>query len=80
LTTKEGKITNWPYSQKKPTQLELKALIKKHKDHTEYIEKRKAEYPAIEEQLDMIYRDKVQGTDKWRDLITNIKIKYPKPL
>ncbi len=43
-----------------------------------YAEKRKAEYPSIEDQLDMIYWDKINGTNLWQDKITEIKEKYPK--
>jgi hypothetical protein len=43
-----------------------------------YIEKRQAEYPCIEEQLDMIYWDKVNNTNLWQEKITEIKAKYPK--
>ena len=42
-------------------------------------EKRKAEYGTIEEQLDLIYWDKVLGTEMWKTHISNIKAKYPKP-
>ena len=43
-----------------------------------YIEKRVAEYPKIEDQLDMIYWDKVNQTNLWQEKITEIKNKYPK--
>lgn len=43
-----------------------------------YAEKRIAEYPAIVEQLDMIYWDGVNGTTNWQDKIAEIKLKYPK--
>ena len=43
-----------------------------------YIEKRLAEYPSIPDQLDMIYWDKVNGTNIWVDKISEIKNKYPK--
>ena len=43
-----------------------------------YSEKRIAEYPAISEQLDMIYWDKVNGTNLWQEKIAEIKDKYPK--
>ena len=43
-----------------------------------YIEKRLAEYPSISEQLDMIYWDKMNGTNLWCEKITEIKAKYPK--
>ena len=44
-----------------------------------YDQLRKVEYPPIEEQLDMLYWDLMNGTDNWRDKITEIKTKYPKP-
>lgn len=43
-----------------------------------YAEKRQAEYPAISEQLDMIYWDKVNNTNLWQEKIAEIKVKYPK--
>lgn len=48
------------------------------KPETSYIEKRLAEYPPLGEQLDMIYWDKVNGTNLWQEKITEIKTKYPK--
>ena len=44
----------------------------------DYKAKRLAEYPSIGEQLDMIYWDKVNGTNLWQEKITEIKNKYPK--
>lgn len=43
-----------------------------------YAQKRAREYPAIGEQLDMIYWDKVNGTNLWQEKIAEIKAKYPK--
>ncbi len=43
-----------------------------------YIELRLLAYPPVEEQLDMIYWDMVNGTRKWQDTIQAIKEKYPK--
>ena len=43
-----------------------------------YSEKRQAEYPAIPDQLDMIYWDKVNNTNLWQEKIAEIKAKYPK--
>lgn len=39
---------------------------------------RAKEYPPIEEQLDLIYWDKVNGTNFWEKAISAIKEKYPK--
>ena len=43
-----------------------------------YIDKRLSEYPAIPEQLDMLYWDKINNTHVWEDTISAIKAKYPK--
>ena len=43
-----------------------------------YIDERKEAYPSVEEQLDMIYWDKVNGTNLWQEKITQIKAKYQK--
>ena len=42
----------------------------------EYIEARRAAYPPIEAQLDMIFHN---GIDAWREAIAAIKAQYPKP-
>lgn len=36
-------------------------------------------YPSVQDQLDMIYHDKIDGTNKWVDAITAIKLQYPNP-
>lgn len=43
-----------------------------------YADLRRAEYPTIADQLDMIYWDSVNGTNIWQDTISEIKAKYPK--
>jgi|TARA_R100001460_G_scaffold8549_2_gene21105 hypothetical protein len=43
-----------------------------------YKQKREAEYPHVKDQLDMLYKDQVNGTTTWKDAITVIKEKYPK--
>lgn len=46
---------------------------------TAYILQRRAEYPSIEEQLDLLYDDKINNTNKWVETLAVIKEKYPKP-
>ena len=41
-----------------------------------YIDRRKEEYPSIEDQLDILYH---QGYDAWKASIKEIKDKFPKP-
>jgi hypothetical protein len=43
-----------------------------------YKELRAKEYPPIPDQLDMIYWDKINGTNNWEKTITAVKEKYPK--
>lgn len=43
-----------------------------------YCELRSDEYPSVEDQLDMQYWDKVNGTNIWVETITAIKQKYSK--
>tara|TARA_X000001382_G_scaffold285_2_gene388 strand:+ start:2120 stop:2437 length:318 start_codon:yes stop_codon:yes gene_type:complete len=43
-----------------------------------YAQKREQEYPHVKDQLDMIYKDQLNGTTTWKDAITTIKNKYPK--
>jgi len=44
----------------------------------QYQRDRQKEYPSIQEQLDMQYWDKVNGTNTWQDAINAVKAKYPK--
>ncbi len=45
---------------------------------SDYRRKRQAEYPSLPDQLDMIYHDRVNGTDHWFQTIEAVKRKYPK--
>jgi hypothetical protein len=42
------------------------------------IENRIKEYASIEDQLDMMYKDKINNTNTWEAHITGVKTKYPK--
>ena len=44
-----------------------------------YKMKRAEAYPAIGDQLDMMYHDLVDGTRTWRDAIAKVKSDNPKP-
>ena len=44
----------------------------------DYRQKRIKEYPHWRTQLDMLYKDQINGTTTWKDTITEIKDKYPK--
>ena len=72
------KIIEWDSGNKdsQPTDDELNAAYTAWKNANEYKEKRVAEYPPIEDQLDDIYHNGVAG---WKTKIKAIKDKYPKP-
>ena len=44
----------------------------------QYQRDRAKAYPSIQDQLDMQYWDKVNGTNKWQEAINAVKAKYPK--
>lgn len=47
-------------------------------DNVAYIDRRASEYKSIQEQLDMLYWDKVNNTNLWQEHINAVKTKYPK--
>ncbi len=65
----------------KPTESDCTTGLKALQDawdleNDSYKSQRKAEYPNIEDQLDSIYHN---GIDGWKTTIKAIKDKYPKP-
>ncbi len=44
-----------------------------------YAELRAEAYPSIQDQLDMQYWDKVNGTTTWEQAMDAVKAAYPKP-
>ena len=79
ITTRENEITLFEPGPV-PTQTEIDGYIVEYETHlkaTEYMEKRKSEYPPIEDQLDMIYHAGLGG-DEFQEAIKIVKNKYPK--
>ena len=48
-------------------------------DANQYQRDRATAYPSIQDQLDMQYWDKVNGTTNWEDAIAKVKSDNPKP-
>jgi hypothetical protein len=66
-------------NQTKPTEAEIQAEITRlQADYVskQYQRDRAAEYPAIADQLDLLYHG---GMDAWKTAILAVKNKYPKP-
>jgi hypothetical protein len=47
-------------------------------NNKQYQRDRALEYPALAEQLDMLYHDRINSTDTWMEAIQAVKTKYPK--
>lgn len=74
-------IVEWvDTNQTQPTDAEIDAEVKKLQaeyDANQY--QRDRVYPSIQDQLDMQYWDKVNGTTTWQDAIAKVKTDTPKP-
>ena len=68
--------------QSQPAQIEVEEEIERLnllKENLQYRRDRLREYLSIEEQLDLLYWDGVNGTTNWSDHITSVKENHPKP-
>ena len=68
-------------NQTQPTESEIQAEITRLQaeyDANQYQRDRATAYPSIQEQLDMQYWDKVNGTTTWQDAIAKVKTDIPK--
>ena len=48
-------------------------------DAKDYQRKRADEYPSWQEQMDMQYKDLLNGTTTWKDAVAKVKSDNPKP-
>ena len=75
-------IKEWNLDIAQPTQEQLDALetqAQAEEELQEFKNARATAYPSIQEQLDMQYWDKVNGTTNWEDAIAKVKLDTPKP-
>ena len=72
ITWHDSNPNNITVDQIKAKQAELKTAY----DSAKYQRDRKAEYPSIEDQLDDLYHN---GIDGWKSTIKVTKDKFPKP-
>jgi hypothetical protein len=73
---------NWMDSgNTQPTKIEVLAEVSRLQaeyDTLEYQRQRAESYPNIKDQLDMLYWDKVNGTNNWQTAISTVKNQFPK--
>ena len=56
----------------------VKLEVEQFIESQSYKQLREKEYPEIKDQLDMLYHDKIDGTNTWLNTIQAVKDKYPK--
>lgn len=77
----DGKIINWQLPFNQPTEAELTELEQEMATNWNvvfYKQLRSEAYPSLQEQLDLLYHDRVNGTSSWLDALAAVKAKYPK--
>ena len=75
-------IKEWNLDIAQPTQAQLDALeteAQAEENLQSILNARANAYPSIQEQLDMQYWDKVNGTTNWENAIAKVKADNPKP-
>lgn len=79
--TYEGLIWDESNEDAAPTEAEVQAKmdeIQAQRDATLYQRLRKAEYDKLN-QFELMFDDKINGTNKWQEAIDEIKARHPKP-
>jgi len=79
----DGKIKQW-FKGERPTEEEIDAEVKKLQDEYDALQyQRDREYPAIGEQLDMLFHDMTAGKGskdgEWYKAVAKVKADNPKP-
>ena len=73
---------NWMDQTKSaPTKSQLQAEVDRLQSEYDaefYQKERAVAYPSIQDQLDMLYWDKVNNTNNWQTAIAAVKSQYPK--
>ena len=76
----DEKIIRWGESSDQPTQEEINAKITElQADYDSKQYQRERQYPSIQDQLDMQYWDRKNGTKTWEESIDKVKADNPKP-
>jgi len=74
-------IAEWNLDIPKPTMAQLDAFETQaiaYEQLQNILNNRRIAYPSIADQLDMLYWDKVNGTENWLKSIESVKNRFPK--
>lgn len=76
-------ISNWDMgAEPQPTEQQINQWKVEYEEEYQLKvirDKRARAYPSIQDQLDMLYHDKVDGTNLWAAAIADVKTEYSKP-
>jgi len=74
-------IAEWNLDIPKPTMAQLDVFEEQaiaYEQLQDILNNRRMAYPSIADQLDMLYWDKVNGTENWLNSIESVKSRFPK--
>ena len=72
-------VLTWSSSEISKADIKTKmAELQTEYDNNKYQRDRAVAYPSIQDQLDMQYHDKINGTTTWQDAIAKVKSDHPK--
>tara|TARA_R100001082_G_scaffold9001_1_gene5191 strand:- start:737 stop:1054 length:318 start_codon:yes stop_codon:yes gene_type:complete len=72
-------IVEWTGSDSRPSDDQINTAWTNWKSQDKYKGDREASYPSWKDQLDQLYWDKKNGTNKWVEAIDKVKSDNPKP-
>lgn len=79
LTKSEYDATVNEWAEARYQAQEVEAVKRDGGKHANYAEFRREAYASIGDQLDMQYKDAVNGTTTWKDHVAAVKAKFEKP-
>jgi hypothetical protein len=68
----------WTHGTEAISVTDIQAKMSEIETRDAHIAPRQRAYPTIQDQLDMMYKDEVNGTTTWKDAIAQVKTDNPK--
>ena len=84
VSIEDNDVTKITWHDDNPTNITNTAILAKQAelqtayDNNKYQRDRANSYPSIQEQLDMQYKDLLNGTTTWKDAVAKVKSDNPK--
>ena len=78
VTNNDINNIEWTHGTEAISVADIQAKMSEIETRDAHIIPRQNAYPSIQEQLDMMYKDEVNGTTTWKDAIAQVKADNPK--